>query len=106
MPVAFQYPDFVARFVLDPFGYLRSRGLKKYHSRSLLGRNDFSAHLIKGDVRYTKKMYSIDVKIYLHGYVIVLLKFKVNQDIDYIVENGIRPIPFCILEAVHFSSFS
>ncbi|BAS94081.1 Os05g0421450 [Oryza sativa Japonica Group] len=33
-PVAFQYPDPAARFGRDPFGYLRSRGEKKYHSFS------------------------------------------------------------------------
>ena len=33
-PVAFQYPVPAARFGLDPFGYLRSRGEKKYHSFS------------------------------------------------------------------------
>jgi hypothetical protein len=31
-PVAFQKPAVVARFVLDPVGYLRSLWLKKYHS--------------------------------------------------------------------------
>jgi hypothetical protein len=31
-PVAFQNPTVVARFVLDPVGYLRSLWLKKYHS--------------------------------------------------------------------------
>lgn len=45
--MAFQYPAFVARLVLDPFGYFRSRGLKKYHSRSLLGNSDFAAILTK-----------------------------------------------------------
>jgi hypothetical protein len=34
VPVAFQYPDVAARFGRAPFGYLRSRGLKKYHSCS------------------------------------------------------------------------
>jgi len=33
-PVAFQYPAPAARFGRDPFGYLRSRGEKKYHSFS------------------------------------------------------------------------
>jgi hypothetical protein len=32
LPVAFQYPVLVARFVRDPVAYLRSRKLKKYHS--------------------------------------------------------------------------
>ena len=102
-PVAFQYPDFVARFVLDPFGYLRSRGLKKYHSRSLLGRNDFSEHLIKRDVRRYTKIYCIDAKIYLHRYVIIIIyqNSKISQDIDY---QRIRPRSLYILEAVHFIS--
>jgi hypothetical protein len=34
LPVAFQYPDSVARFVLSPVGYLRSLTQKKYHSFS------------------------------------------------------------------------
>lgn len=33
-PVAFQYPDPAARLGLDPFGYFRSLGEKKYHSFS------------------------------------------------------------------------
>jgi hypothetical protein len=33
LPVAFQYPDRVARFVRCPVAYLRSCRLKKYHSR-------------------------------------------------------------------------
>jgi hypothetical protein len=32
----------VALFVLEPFGYFRSRGQKKNHSISRFGRNDFS----------------------------------------------------------------
>jgi hypothetical protein len=32
LPVAFQYPVLVARFVRDPVAYLRSLKLKKYHS--------------------------------------------------------------------------
>jgi hypothetical protein len=32
LPVAFQNPAVVARFVRDPVGYLRSLWLKKYHS--------------------------------------------------------------------------
>jgi len=43
-PVDFQYPARVALFVLNPFGYFLSRGPKKYHSGSLLGKNDFSNH--------------------------------------------------------------
>jgi hypothetical protein len=31
-PVAFQYPLPAARLGREPFGYLRSRGVKKYHS--------------------------------------------------------------------------
>lgn len=34
VPVAFQYPEAAALFGLAPFGYLRSLGLKKYHSFS------------------------------------------------------------------------
>jgi hypothetical protein len=34
LPVVFQYPESVARFVRMPVGYLRSRMLKKYHSFS------------------------------------------------------------------------
>jgi hypothetical protein len=34
LPVAFQYPDSVALFVLVPVGYLRSFTTKKYHSFS------------------------------------------------------------------------
>lgn len=34
-PVAFQYPDVVARLVRNPVAYLRSRKLKKYHSLAL-----------------------------------------------------------------------
>ena len=34
VPVAFQYPEAAALFGLAPFGYLRSLGLKKYHSLS------------------------------------------------------------------------
>lgn len=34
VPVAFQYPDPATLLGLDPFGYFRSRGLKKYHSFS------------------------------------------------------------------------
>ena len=33
-PVAFQYPDPADRFGLDPLGYFRSLGEKKYHSFS------------------------------------------------------------------------
>lgn len=40
--MAFQYPDAVARLVRDPLGYFLSRGQKKNHSISLLGRNDLS----------------------------------------------------------------
>jgi hypothetical protein len=43
LPVDFQYPAWVARFVRHPFGYFLSLGPKKYHSESLLGRNDFSS---------------------------------------------------------------
>ncbi|RRT38453.1 hypothetical protein B296_00044236 [Ensete ventricosum] len=43
-PVAFQYPFPAVRFGLEPFGYLRSRGVKKYHS--LCPNNDLSAHII------------------------------------------------------------
>jgi hypothetical protein len=42
-PVDFQYPALVALLVLNPLGYFLSRGPKKYHSGSLLGKNDFSA---------------------------------------------------------------
>ncbi|URE21056.1 hypothetical protein MUK42_37404, partial [Musa troglodytarum] len=42
-PVAFQYPFPAVRFGLEPFGYLRSRGVKKYHS--LCPNNDLSAHI-------------------------------------------------------------
>lgn len=42
-PVVFQYPISVARFALGPFEYFLSRGQKKYHSRSLLFKQDFSA---------------------------------------------------------------
>jgi hypothetical protein len=52
LPVAFQYPALVARLVLDPFGYLRSRGLKKYHSRSLLGNNDFPTICFNTQVKF------------------------------------------------------
>jgi len=41
-PVDFQYPALVALLVLNPLGYFLSRGPKKYHSGSLLGRKDFS----------------------------------------------------------------
>jgi hypothetical protein len=34
VPVAFQYPDVAALFGRAPLGYLRSLGLKKYHSCS------------------------------------------------------------------------
>ena len=34
VPVAFQYPDAAALLGLAPLGYLRSLGLKKYHSFS------------------------------------------------------------------------
>jgi hypothetical protein len=34
VPVAFQYPEAAALLGRTPLGYLRSRGLKKYHSRS------------------------------------------------------------------------
>lgn len=34
VPVAFQYPEAAALLGLAPFGYLRSLGLKKYHSFS------------------------------------------------------------------------
>jgi hypothetical protein len=41
-PVDFQNPNGVERFVLDPFAYFLSRGQKKYHSISLLWRQDLS----------------------------------------------------------------
>jgi hypothetical protein len=34
VPVAFQYPEPAARLGRAPLGYLRSLGLKKYHSFS------------------------------------------------------------------------
>ena len=36
LPVAFQYPDTVALFVLDPLGYFLSEKLKKKHCCPLL----------------------------------------------------------------------
>lgn len=39
-PVAFQYPLPVARLSRDPFPYFRSTGLKKYHSRSLVFKDE------------------------------------------------------------------
>ncbi|KAG5601400.1 hypothetical protein H5410_032770 [Solanum commersonii] len=37
------YPELVARFVREPFGYFLSREQKKYHSISRFGKKDFSA---------------------------------------------------------------
>jgi len=46
VPVAFQYPDAAALLGLAPLGYLRSLGLKKYHS--------FSPKEALADIKLTK----------------------------------------------------
>lgn len=57
-PVDFQYPARVARFVLNPFGYFRSLGPKKYHSGSLLGKKDFSTNINKQSFQMTWSFYA------------------------------------------------
>lgn len=61
VPVAFQYPDAAALFGLAPFGYFRSRGLKKYHS--------FSPKAATADQRMktTKWTSASFAKIYFHN---------------------------------------
>ena len=102
-PVDFQNPNGVERFVLEQFAYFLSRGQKKYHSISLLWRQDLST--CKQQHRYQGVLVSFNMKE-KHAFATVSQHFALSISTDEKTNSFTLQIPGRSQGAYLYSSTS